>query len=160
MWLWVCVSFWQRLRGKGCWNNDRRNGDHSLSTYYVQGTSSLPKETWIIRPPGGSVVKNLPAQQEMWVGSLGQEDPLEKGMATHSSIPTWEIPWTEQLGGLQSMGSQRVRLDFVTKPQLSGKLFRVDSWKQKRKSLSRVWLFATPWAIESMEFSRPEYWSG
>ena len=53
-------------------------------------------------------VKNLPAIQETWVQSLGQEDPLEKGMATHSSILAWEIPWTEEPGGLQSMGSQRV----------------------------------------------------
>ena len=53
-------------------------------------------------------VKNPPAMQETWVWSLGQEDPLEKGMATHSSILAWEIPWTEQPGRLQSMGSQRV----------------------------------------------------
>ena len=57
------------------------------------------------------VVKNLPAMQETWVQSLGQEDPLEKGMATHSSILAWEIPWTEEPGGLQSMGLQRVRHD-------------------------------------------------
>ena len=48
---------------------------------------------------------------EMWVQSLGREDPLEKEMATHSSTLAWEIPWTEEPGGLQSMGSQRVRLD-------------------------------------------------
>ena len=54
------------------------------------------------------MVKNLPAKQETWVGSLGQEDPLEKGKATHSSILAWRIPWTEEPGGLQSMGSQRV----------------------------------------------------
>ena len=50
--------------------------------------------------------KNLPAMQEIWVQSLSQEDPLEKGMATHSSILAWRISWTEQPGGLQSMGSQ------------------------------------------------------
>ena len=54
--------------------------------------------------------KNLPANQDMWVCSLGQKDPLEKEMATHSSILAWEIPWTEEPGGLQSMGLQRVRL--------------------------------------------------
>ena len=53
-------------------------------------------------------VKNLPAMQETLVQSLGQEDPLEKGMATHSSILAWRIPWTEEPGGLQSMGLQRV----------------------------------------------------
>ena len=47
--------------------------------------------------------------QEMWVPSLGWEDPLEEGMATHSSILAWKIPWTEKPGGLQSLGSQRVR---------------------------------------------------
>ena len=52
------------------------------------------------------MVKNLPAMRETWVRSLGQEDLLEKGMATHSSIPAWEIPWTEESGGLQSMRSQ------------------------------------------------------
>ena len=51
---------------------------------------------------------------ETWVQSLGREDPLEKGMATHSSILAWRIPWTEEPGGLQSMGSQRVREDWVT----------------------------------------------
>ena len=54
------------------------------------------------------MVKNLPEMQETWVQSLGREDPLEKGMATHSSIPAWEITWTEEPGRLQSMGSQRV----------------------------------------------------
>ena len=53
-------------------------------------------------------VKNLPAMRETQVPSLGQEDPLEKGMATHSSILAWIIPWTEEPGGLQSMGLQRV----------------------------------------------------
>ena len=54
------------------------------------------------------MVKNLPAVQETWVPSLGWKDPLEKGMATHSSILAWKIPWTEEPNGLQSMGSQRV----------------------------------------------------
>ena len=53
-------------------------------------------------------VKNPPAMQETWVRSLGQDDPLEKGMATHSSILAWRITWTEETGGLQSMGPQRV----------------------------------------------------
>ena len=55
------------------------------------------------------MVKNPLAMQGTRVQSLGQEDPLEKGMATHSSILAWEIPWTEEPGGLQFMGSQRVR---------------------------------------------------
>ena len=56
-------------------------------------------------------VKNLSAVQETWVQSLGWEDPLEKEMATHSSILAWKISWTEESGGLQSMGSQRVGQD-------------------------------------------------
>ena len=56
-------------------------------------------------------VKNLPAMQETWVWSLGWEDPLEKGMATHSSILVWRIPWTEEPARLQSMGSQRLGHD-------------------------------------------------
>ena len=52
------------------------------------------------------MVKNLLAMQEIWVPSLGQEDPLEKGMANHSSLLAWRIPWTEEPGRLQSMGSQ------------------------------------------------------
>ena len=55
--------------------------------------------------------KNLPAMQDMWVVSLGQEDPLEGGMATHSSILACKISWTEEPGGLQSMESQRVGHD-------------------------------------------------
>ena len=57
------------------------------------------------------MVKNLPAMQETRVRSLGQEDPLEKGMAMHSSILAWRIPRTEKLGGLQSVGLQRVGHD-------------------------------------------------
>ena len=57
------------------------------------------------------MVKNLPAIQETWVRSLGGEDPLEEDMATHCHIPAWRIPWAEEPGGLQSMGSQRVRHD-------------------------------------------------
>ena len=57
------------------------------------------------------MVKNLPAIEETQVRSLGQEDPLEKGVTTHSSIHAWEVPWTDEPGGLQSMGSMRVRHD-------------------------------------------------
>ena len=56
------------------------------------------------------MVKNLPAMQETWVRSLVGEDPLEKGMATHSSMLAWSIPWAEESGGLQSMGLQRIGL--------------------------------------------------
>ena len=62
-------------------------------------------------------IKNTPAMQETWVQSLGREDPLERGMATHSNILAWETPWTEEPGRLQSMGSQRVRHDLAIKQQ-------------------------------------------
>ena len=64
--------------------------------------------------PGGLVVRTLPAMwemQEMWVSSRDQEDTLEEEMATHSSILAWRIPWTEESGGLHSIGSQRVGHD-------------------------------------------------
>ena len=61
--------------------------------------------------PGGSVVKNLPAKKKMRVRSQGGEDPLEKEMATYSRILAWRIPWTDEPGGLQSMGSQRAGHD-------------------------------------------------
>ena len=54
-------------------------------------------------------VQTLPAMQETWVPSLGRKDPLEMGLATHSGIPAWRIPWTEEPGGLQSTGVHRVR---------------------------------------------------
>ena len=60
---------------------------------------------------GDSVVKNLPGALKMRVLALGEKDPLEEEMPTHSSIPAWEIPWTEEPGGLQSVGSQRIRHD-------------------------------------------------
>ena len=62
-----------------------------------------------LETPHGSVLKNLPAIQETQVGSLGREDPLEKEMATHSSILAWRIPWTEEPGGMQSVESPRVK---------------------------------------------------
>ena len=60
------------------------------------------------------IVKNLPAIQKTQIQSLGQEDCLEEGMTTHSSILAWRIPWTEELDRLWSIGSQRVRHDLVT----------------------------------------------
>ena len=75
-------------------------------------------------PLVAQTAKNPPVMQETQVRSLGQENPLEKRMAIHSSIPAWRIPWTEEPGGLQSMGSQRVGHDWVTNtpqtPSLSG----------------------------------------
>ena len=66
--------------------------------------------------PGGSAVKSVPANARD-SRSLVQEDPLEKEMATHSSVFAWEISWTEETGGLQSMGSQKIRYNLATKQQ-------------------------------------------
>ena len=71
------------------------------------------------------MVKNLPAMQETWVQSLGQEDPLKEEMATHSSVLAWEIPWTEEPGGLQPMGLQRVGHDLATFTSFISKVTRV-----------------------------------
>ena len=64
---------------------------------------------------GPQMVQSLPAVQETWVPSMGQEDPLEKEMATHSSILAWKMPWTEEPGGLQSLGLQKVGPNLATK---------------------------------------------
>ena len=63
---------------------------------------------------GVQLVKNLPAMRVTWTQSLGQEDPLEEEMPTHSSVLVWSIPWTEEPGGLQSRGSQKVRHNRAT----------------------------------------------
>ena len=83
----------------------------------VHGSGSSPGEgrgyphqySWTFRV--AQTVKNPPATQEAWVRSLGWEDPLEEGKATHYSILAWRIPWIEEPGRLESMGSQRVRHD-------------------------------------------------
>ena len=84
------------------------------SEFLGMPSSEVFRNTFVSGLPGASLVaqmvKHLPAVQEAQVQSLGQEDPLEKGMATHSSILAWRIPWTEEPGRLH-MGSQRVRHD-------------------------------------------------
>ena len=117
--------------------------------------------------------------QEMWVRSLGQEDPLEKEMATHSSILVWEIPWTEESGRIQSMGLQRVRHDWTTFTfQGLLMLFYLSSFPlvicQPSVSLKCAYfvilvakLCLTLWLLlvarqapQSMGFPRQEYWNG
>jgi len=81
---------------------------------WTELTSPWLGEWWSSRVLVAQTVKNLPAKQETQVWSLGWEDPLEKGMATHSSILAWRIPWTKEPGRPQSMGSQRVRHNWAT----------------------------------------------
>ena len=82
--------------------------DTWVSSFFAQARFEL--DLWYMQcnVPGGSEGKEFACKQETWVRSLGWEDPLAKGLAIHSSILVWRIPWTEEPGGLQSMGSQRV----------------------------------------------------
>ena len=84
------------------------------------------------------MVKNLPEMQETWVQSLGQEDPLEKGMATHSSVLAWRIPWIEESGRLQSMGHKEL-----------------DTTKQLTLSLSFTLFIFTSFHYVYIEYSLP-----
>ena len=84
------------------------SGENSANLVHAHWQISLPYD-WASLV--AQLVKNLPATQETQVQSLGGEDPLEKEMATHSSILVWKIPWTEESGGLQSMGLQRAGHD-------------------------------------------------
>ena len=117
------------------------------------------------------MVKNLSTVWETHVQFLGQEDPLEEGMATHSSILAWRIPWTEEPGRIQSMGLQRVRHDWATntflRKQEEGTCNLNKRQLRSHKMLSHfscIWLCATLWTVASqaplpMGFSRQEYWS-
>ena len=88
-------------------------------------------------------VKRLPAVQETWVWSLGREDPLEKEMATHSSILAWRSPWTEEPGRLQSKGSQRVGQDFTFTSLMSVLEFNHIFKKKKKPRLVFDWITGT-----------------
>ena len=89
----MIVSFWCKNRQMNQ-STVERTQDHIFSQLLHPGV------------PGAQMVKNPPAVWETWVQPLGWEDPLEKGKATHSSILAWRILWTEEAGGLQSVGSQ------------------------------------------------------
>ena len=84
-------------------------GHEPRSMIFRREISLLLKSTWTSLV--AQMVKNLPSVQETWVQSLGGKDPLEKGMATHSIILAWRIPWTEEPDGLLSMRSQRAGYD-------------------------------------------------
>ena len=104
MWWKWCIQETSSYKPDDVWHKAGGNGVVFLSTRRATGSF-----------PGGAVVKTPPAVQKWrWVQSLGQEDPLEKAMATHSSILAWRIQWTEEPGGLQSIGLQRVRHDWAT----------------------------------------------
>ena len=91
----------------------RKDIGHPLTMYKAPYLSQIffIIYIWLKDFPAAQIVKNLPAMQETRVQFLGQEDPLEKGMATHSNILAWRIPWTEKPGRLQFMVLQRIRHD-------------------------------------------------
>ena len=104
--------------------------------------------------PGGSEVKSLPSRWETRVRSLGQEDPLEKEIAIHSSILAWEIPWMEEPSRLQSMGSQRVGQDWATSLSL---LMIVHSFSQL-ETCKALLTISLPKNMQAMQIF-PQQWS-
>ena len=95
------------------------------------------------------MVKDPPALRETCVWRLGQEDPLEKGMATHSSILAWRIPWTEEPGGLQSMGSQRAGHNWVTNTHMNHReiLLKCGFW-------FKTWFLSGAWGSAFLTISQ------
>ena len=126
--------------------------DHLISHLFLQEIFivSLHRVPHSRASPVAQRLKRLPPMWETWVRSLGQEDPLEKEMVTHSSILAWRIPWTEKPGKLQSTGSQGVRHNWETSLSLSlywvpHSVLGVGGWFSSVQSLCSVWLFETPW---------------
>ena len=151
----------------------------------------VSEKSYINNLPIASLVaqmeKHLPTMRETWVQSLGQEDPLEKEMAPHSSTRAWKIPWTEEPGRLQSAAAAKSLqlcptqcnpidgsppcspvpgiLQARTLEWVAISFSHALKWKVKVKLLSHVRLFTTPWtaayqAPPPVGFSRQEYWSG
>ena len=109
-WVRKCLGFPGSLAGKESTCNAEDPGSTPGSGRSTGEEIDYPLQySWVSLV--AQTVKNLPAVRETWVQSLGWEDPLEEGMATHASILAWIIPWTEEPGGLQSTGSQRVGHD-------------------------------------------------
>ena len=126
--------------------------DHLISHLFLQKIFivSLHRVPHSRASPVAQRLKRLPPMWETWVWSLGQEDPLEKEMVTHSSILAWRIPWTEKPGKLQSTGSQGVRHNWETSLSLSlywvpHSVLGFGGWFSSVQSLCSVWLFETPW---------------
>ena len=107
-WVWASFGSW--------WWTGKPGMLQSMGSQWV-GHNQETELNWT--KPMVQRLKHLPTMRETGVWSLHQEDPLEKDMATHSSMLLWRIPWTEEPGGLQSMGSQRVGHDWATEQQLS-----------------------------------------
>ena len=132
-WVWASSGSWWRTAEPGMLQS---MGSHSVGQDWVteqqqiviwrllwSGSGGLPLVASLVT----QTVKNLPAMKETWVHYLGWENPLEKEVATHSSILAWIIPWTEELGRLQSMGWQRVGHDWMTNSSSEG-LMQAKDW--------------------------------
>ena len=123
---------------KLCWSSSDYLDIDTLTKHFSQAIYfSSGNFYWVPRASLiAQMVKNMPVMQKTWVQSLGLEDPLEKGMATHSSILAWRIPCTEQTGKLQSMGLQRIRHDWATNtiyycisgPMRGSEMSQIYSW--------------------------------
>ena len=117
----ICQHIWKTQQWPQDWKmsvfipNPKKGNAKEYSNYrtiaFISQASKVMLKTHQEATTVAQLVKNLPALWETWVRSLGWEDPLEKGKATHSSILAWRISWTEQPGRLQSLGSQRVGHD-------------------------------------------------
>ena len=116
----------------------------ALSNTYVPRTFTSTNLSWQQDSLVTQTVENLPAMQETGVQFLGQEDPLEEGMATHSSILAWRTPWTEDPDGLQSIGSQRVGYDWSNLARLCTTIkYSISSVKYQHSCI------ITPWLVNS-----------
>ena len=103
------------MRGNGWWQSKQAKYVYTVrDNCYCQWNKLKKPKSWEFVSLMAQMVKNLPAMQEIWVQFLGREDPLEKELATHSSILAWRTPCTEEPGGLQSIGSETVGHDWVT----------------------------------------------
>ena len=107
--------------------------------------------------PGGSVVKNPPAMQEMQVRSMGREDPLEEGMVTHFSILAWRIPWTEEPGGLQSIACS-IPNHTKTFAKILHSLCRSSHFTEEETYSSQGHMVGTPVSFYFVTYHPPNQW--
>ena len=123
----------------------------NIHSFHLCSVLQWPILLGVLGFPVAQAIKNLPAMQKTQVQSLGREDPLEKGMATHSSILAWRIPWTEEPGGLQSLGSKRVGHNWATDTftlKITSKCFQSLSFLPfRKKNLVFASIFLLSWSL-------------
>ena len=154
-------------RYKAKWEKKKKKGRVSKQTENNEERQSVPENLMLKlrmscrnhlckwRRKAASLVaqrlKHLPARQKTWVRSLGWEDPLEKEMATHSSILAWRIPWMEEPGGLQSTGLQRVGHDWATSLSLSYLGKSEQDWSMQKVRMCMTRRSVRSWLIWGLE---------